>query len=476
MPLPGCDDLVEYSLEVDFMVAREQPRIQYARPLLGTRDRWACPHDELNPARACMEHCAKLIEDHGLAPPVTVHGGVAISDTTPSPEDEPFDIIVETNQRDHVLPRHCYWFFCPSTRALPRWGSPKQYDWVPITLRSPYRRFSNILPPPTSQEKLEALYDSDGSYFTLPPLPKPGSYGTTEMERCLALLRAGMKIHANSTCEVRIHLNHRQDGLKLTDAKKMVTWMWLQEQELFRRIRPDVKYDAVRPQFFTQASKLANRQSLFPEKEFDFISPKLRGQILEASRPFLDLDSEIMDTWVPEFIRARAKERVHFIWSADTLEDLADMISVPNGESTIAINVHGPRYRPTFEFRYALWHPQKESMQYWLLLIGRMFLYVVGENETNFKQRIRDTEKHISQLMKEDPQDRWKTMMVHSGHNVYSHYWQENFVKEYGFRGALTPEKLDRQGILDPVEGIDYVSRGEGTDGDYSSDGLLKTG
>ncbi|KAM5353915.1 hypothetical protein ACJ41O_000565 [Fusarium nematophilum] len=462
-------DLIEWSVEVDFLVAKEKVGVAYGAEA-GTRNRWACPSHDPRPSEACVEHIAEHIS-HTLNLQPYALGGVAYKAEVATPGNYNYTIERLGRERPGMDPRMCYWFVSPAPNAVPQAESPDDYDWVGVRVRCPSRSLISILPKDRyGEENLASGRSSADPAGARPPTAK----GSIELESVLGLIRAGVKIHTNSTCQLRVYMGLQRDGFDLTDAKKALTLAWLMEPELFLALRPQVRNPRIAHHLpITQASRIARAPTRFPTEGYSSLSPERCRQLLAQTRPRFPTDGDIMDSFIPVMNNSQVQERIQMIWAAPTLPELADKLkSADGGESAVALNVHRGNTHPTLEFRYGIWHPQRESMMYWLHLFGRLFLFAVASDAARFKSVVGRLEKHALEVQKHSRQDRWKTMLTYSFDNVMSHYWNA-FKDAERPGGALSPESLDRQGILKPVPGVDYDGD---TDAESSSSSSSESG
>ncbi|KAM0561522.1 hypothetical protein ACHAPJ_003405 [Fusarium lateritium] len=452
-PPPGStawSDLVEWNVEVDFLVAKKKPGKVYTAET-GKRDRWACPANEDNPTETCVQHVAEHVAST-LGTKGYAVGGVAYAEASDS-DGLTFTIEKPNRKADvkGVDPCMQYWFISPAPNAVAKPESPDEYDWVGVRLRCPYRSLLSVYHADRFGEKnLGQGVQTDRP--TIPPFR-----GFIEMEKALGLLRAGLKLHVNSTCQLRVYMNLQHDGFDLTDAKKAITLAWLLEPELLLFLRPNTKDQKLSHYLpITRESRIAKWPSRFPANVSAVLSQDVRERLLAQSGPLFPVDMELMDAYIPEMMKSRIQERIHMIWATSTLAELSNELKSQNGETTVSLNIH-PRYHPTLVFRYGVWHPQREDMQYWVQLFGRLFLFAVASTPTRFKQAVLGLEYNALGLQRMNPVDRCKTMLTLSFDHGMGYYWDQLKQNEDG-NGCLSPENLDRQGILPPVRGIDYDS------------------
>lgn len=479
-PTPNVGDLSEWGLEIDFLVAKERP---------GSRswkddDRWACPALEPNPQEACAKHCAEMIKAYASRQLLAI-GGMGYCGHVASQNETNFTAIDLSAKRQALPPSMCNWLFSTSPNAASLPTSPDKLDWVGISMRSPFRPLPDVLPrvvPPVPDlVSSSSSLSSSGSSAnpSIPPSPTPDTWPRLEVENVLGVLRNKVKIHANSTCQVRLHYTLRREGFDLVQAKKMLTLCWMMEPTLFLKLRPavqDPKLNHFLP--ITTSSKIAKLPTKFL-KGYMAALPDDCERLLGETRP-AGPEADEMDQHLPTFNDSCLQERIQAIWGTSSLAELADLITSPDGETTIAIHLPGDNLSPTMEFRYTAWHPQKESMGYWLRLMGRMFFYSMGSSPKVFKNIIKEVDSSLLEGQKCEEQDRWKTLLAYEFDTHMCYFWEEKFKKEELEGRALSPKNLDCQGILEKVPEIACVSivdsdSNSGSSSDSSSNGYPST-
>ncbi|KAJ4323374.1 hypothetical protein N0V84_004378 [Fusarium piperis] len=457
-------DLVEWSVEVDFLVAKEKPGQTYTAEANG-RTRWACPATEPRSVEACVEHCAEHLARTLISKPC-VQGGVAYKNNGAAPDDIAFTIEKpvrgeEPSGGDH---RMAYWLFTPARNAVATSGSPGDYEWVGVRLRCPYTSLLSILPRDRYGNQDLGRGTAQRGMAPISPFR-----GKIEMEIVLGLLRTGIKMHSNSTCQLRVYMSLQPEGFDLTDAKKALTLVWLLEPELLLALRPNTKNPKLSHCVpVTKSSNIAKRQSNFPEE--GSLDQDERERLLARSRPSFPVEAEIMDSYIPQLKNQLLQERIHMIWSAVTLSELSGMLKNTAGEMTVALDIV-PDTKPKLVFRYGLWHPQREAMQHWLHLFGRLFLFAVASDAKRFRTAVTSIEENIAEVEKMDPKDRMEAMLTHSFDHALSHYWNALKGAEQS-GGCLSATALDGQGILEIGSSGNYTIDSESSSSSSSNEGL----
>ncbi|KAF7559442.1 hypothetical protein G7046_g4723 [Stylonectria norvegica] len=447
---------IEYHLEFDFLVAKEKPGKEYL-PEEGTHVRWACPHDEPNPTLACVKYCAKVLEHAhfttGRKPTESIFNGIGYRDTVPSEVDQRFDFTQITDmggRTDDVSPHMLNWVFTPAPNAVARKGSPEEYDWVGVKLYCPFRQQKYVYPDVVGRPAEERFDSSSDEELKI---PHPGDK-FKEVDNALGVLRAGVKMHSNSTCETRIRFRKRDGAFDLQHAKKMLTMCWLLEPNLFLKLRPDVKL----PRPITQSSNLAKIATEFPKGGSDKLrAPAARAATLKKTRPSGPSEAKIMDEHIPDLHGAETQEKIQLIWGTKTLEELNNLISCPGSDSAIKIDEHLKQSCPTMLFRYSVWHPNNKNYHYWIQRLGMMFGLAVTQSAAQFKEHITILEQNVVLRQQLEEEDQWKLLITPMLNNAISHYWND-VVKEYKEGGSLPAKNIDEQGLLMPDPGIDYKS------------------
>ncbi|KAL2682656.1 hypothetical protein Neosp_007109 [[Neocosmospora] mangrovei] len=457
-------DLVEWSVEVDFLVAKEKPGQTYTAEADG-RTRWACPATDPNPTATCVEHCAEYL-GRTLTSKPCVQGAVAYKNDNADSDDLAFTIEKpvkgeEPSGGDH---RMAYWLFTPARNAIATSSSPGDYDWVGVRLRCPYTSLLSILPG--DRFGIQDLGRGTAQSGMAPISPFRGKI---DMETVLGLLRTNIKMHSNSTCQLRVYMSLQYEGFDLTDAKKALTLVWLLEPELLLALRPETKDPKLSHYVpITKSSNIAMRPSKFVQE--GSLDQDERERILALSRPRFPVEADTMDTYIPQLKNQLLQERIHMIWSAVTLSELSGMLNNTAGEMTVALDL-APDTKPKLVFRYGLWHPQREAMQYWLHLFGRLFLFAVASNAERFKTAVTRIEEKIVEVERMDPNDRMEAMLTHSFDHVLSHYWNALKRAEQS-GGCLSSSALDGQGIMEVGSSGNYAVDSESSSSSSSNEGL----
>ncbi|KAH6976065.1 hypothetical protein BKA56DRAFT_674573 [Ilyonectria sp. MPI-CAGE-AT-0026] len=460
-PTSNVGDLSEWGLEIDFLVAKERP---------GSRsweddDRWACPAHEPNPQEACARHCAEMIKEYASRQ-LLAKGGMGYCGHVASQNETNFTPMDLPSERHALPPSMCNWLFSASPNATSLKTSPDKLDWVGIRMRSPFKPLPDVFPsgmppvpdlvPSVSPSNSPSPSGSSGPP-SIPPSPPPEDWPRLEVENVLGILRNKVKMHANSTCQLRLHYTLRREGFDLVQAKKMLTLCWMMEPDLFLKLRPAVQ-DTKRNHFLpiTTSSKIAKLPTEFRQGYMAAL-PDDCEQLLGKTRP-TGPEADDMDQHIPKFKDCCLQERIQAIWDTRTLVELADLITSPDGETTIAIHLPGANLSPTMEFRYTSWHPQKDSMEYWLRLIGRIFFFCMGSSPQEFKRIVEQVDSSLLEDQKCEEQERWKPLLTYEFGARMCYFWEEKLLKEELEGRPLSPKNLDCQGILDRVAKIACVS------------------
>ncbi|KAH7140698.1 hypothetical protein EDB81DRAFT_900111 [Dactylonectria macrodidyma] len=447
---PNIGDLTEWSLEIDFLVAKEisgSPSWES-----GDNDlRWACPAFEPNPAGACAKYCAEKLQEFAM-PQVYITGGIGFRQN--AAEDSNFVTLEEVGSRTALPPSMCSWVCSPSPNAISLPTSPKTVDWVGVRLRNPFKPFEALLPsssPLPQGSSSESSYASSRSRILpqIAPSPPPKDWAPLEMEKSLGVLRRTVKMHSNSTCQVKIHYTLRPWGFDLSQAKKVLTICRIMEPELLLTLRPKVQ-DPERNHFLpiTKSSNIAKFQAKFPEGYMSAPPDECKRR-LGQTRPKSGPQADEMDQHIPTLNDSCLQEHLQLIWGATSLSELAGFIKSPDGETAIAIHAPEGNLSPTMEFRYAVWHPQAEGMAYWLRLIGRMFFFAMESSYAEFKFIVAEVAKNASTISQVDEEERWKTLLTYNFDNTMCFHWGHACRQNQQEGGCLSPVNLDCQGILE---------------------------
>ncbi|KAI5457757.1 hypothetical protein BGZ63DRAFT_364476 [Mariannaea sp. PMI_226] len=435
--------LSEWNIEVDFLVARARTT---ASPDVRGSDRWVCPASISNPHEACAQYCADLVTNYH-ASRRTIGNGIQYQAV---PESQKFPSIKPSVHRRNMPKNMYYWWFSSAPRARANSSSPKEYDWIGLSMRCPLQSIRQIVPTPQVPQHSRAKNSEASSYAPKPPL---------DIETFLAVLRGGVEMHVNSSCQMRIFFCHQPDGMELVHAKRMLTICWMLESDLLLKLRPDVRDPHIGHYLpITTSSAVANYQSHFP-KGYMEDSPETVRVRLKRSWPKSYSDMAIMRRNLPpKFRDACLQERIHLLWGASTFGELSNMLQSPDGETTVAIYASRANVQPYVEMRYSVWHPQAESMRHWLQLLGQICCFSMGASSDQFGRKIDEIDNLLMQVKKIDPEDRWKPLIsLMDIDSVAAYRWSE--LKNNERDGCLSPENLDKQGVLDALEWIGLASR-----------------
>lgn len=219
--------LSEWSVEVEFLVAKA-----HTDPIdpsnedhddHDTRDtRWICPPDAEDPQETVAKHCAELVRHHARR---TTTGSQAPAGIAYSSGAEPDVWRLIDRDGPQPMPRagmeasQSLWTFGPARTASAEIDSPKQYEWVPVKVRSPFAPIRAILPSDThdpgafsgigpSSRAERFPRPSAPPRRRSPGMPAPGRK-LLPVEVLLGMLRSGVKMHVNSSCQMRVFFCHR---------------------------------------------------------------------------------------------------------------------------------------------------------------------------------------------------------------------------------------------------------------------------
>ncbi|TWU71416.1 hypothetical protein ED733_001342 [Metarhizium rileyi] len=229
------------SIEVEFLVAVERDGHDYTTAAsscetdVGSSQthRWVCPSQADDPSSEILQQC-KAVLSQATDNVIIRHNEAHLT------------------ERSRQSARFDSWVLqpCPTSRASS--GSPKDYDWRGIKLRSPLIH------------ETELTADND-------PL------------NCrVETLRKAILIHTNPTCSLSIVLRPC-DALTLVRAKKLATMVWLTERDLLTPLRHLNTEAVICPQPITTASLTAT-SSHREQDTSEPLDPLLEG-IMHAHIP-----------------------------------------------------------------------------------------------------------------------------------------------------------------------------------------------
>ncbi|PHH86574.1 hypothetical protein CDD83_10045 [Cordyceps sp. RAO-2017] len=407
---------LEYCFEMEFMVAKERPGLEYSEQTDSSdsdgsflcHPRWSCPADVHNHYPEILHECKAVFTKNNE--PVVVRSdpeSVASLIWTPRTTDS--------------------WILRPSVHAVPHEGSPSEYEWFGVKLRSPL--------------------------FPEYELTNPES----TVKWCLGALRMALRIHVNSTCAFNVIVQASGPGIGLTHFKKLATVVWLTEPEMLARLGTGLDIDpSKRMRSVTRHSRVA----------------KAPIEGVQQSRP---RDAELasaMDSHVPEFHDAVVQEKVQRLWACQDLPQLVGALRDSDGRP-LAFSLHEPPSRnalgePTDTaclavFRYALWHPYDDlDVSYFWTQLALKICRVMETNRERYQRSARSTDEIIQGFKTKNVEgsSRWKILMdlFRLGEDWYTPW--SNIIDEYRRGGKLSPRALDQQSWLGQIPELQiYKSR-----------------
>jgi hypothetical protein len=201
-----------FSFELEFLVAhrktggRDDEASAKGTAETGTGDDdarvpWTCPPNAENPVQACVEACAQVFRKY----------------------DEPVAVRYDAAYGRGVVKRYLpetsdgslqfsQWLLEPSPTTVAEDGSPAEYNWVGVRLRTPLLRYSC----------LNDIFSKHRWY------PKA--------------LQNHVRLHVNSTCKFNVQVRLGTRRMDRTFAKKVATLVLLLEPNLLRLLSPDSEH------------------------------------------------------------------------------------------------------------------------------------------------------------------------------------------------------------------------------------------
>ncbi|KAH6603552.1 hypothetical protein Trco_008327 [Trichoderma cornu-damae] len=405
---------VAYSLEIEFLVAQELPGIHYQYASDGTDDSlvqqpWVCPAEEPDPYAAILDECKELLIKNDQS--------VAICEDPSARETS--TVYFFNDVGSHPDDTKC-WTVEPSVTTYAKRHSPQTYEWFGVRLGSP--------PFPESE-----LKDEDSA-----------------VKWVLGALRLGLLIHVNSTCRFNVHIKPLRAPFSLLSSKKLTTLVWVLEKELLERVAP-------------------NSYGLpFPHVRTLETCSRISSLVWHGSggrcRPEDPLRAAIMEHHLPNLHNKDLLARLRFVWETSSLAELANGLTGTNGEpASFAIRpAESPSDSPTFEFRYALWHPysQLDASSYWIELSMRL-LKATARSADKFKQYISQIDHLVEGFSANNmaPADRWKTLLSTLGlSEEWSTPW-EMIIDQYKNGRQLATRLIDKQSFLGQIDELKIYER-----------------
>lgn len=406
MPRPEPDDRLPqttYSFEIEFLVAQELPGVNYDstfNDFHGHRDElpWACPAEAKDPYNTILQEVEGLLLKYeqpvaSFENSSAERGSLRSSQRAPDPD--------ATDE---------FWYVVPSVNTYAKRDSPQMYEWYGVQLRSP-----------TYHSKVFVDKDID-----------------SPTEWILDVLRKGLVLHLNSTCRFSVQVRPLSESITLVHAKKLVTLVWVLEQELLERLCSD-SFGRLQPHVRTLEA-------------YSRVASLIWHGSGEASPPKDPLNSAVTILYLPKLHNKELQARLQFLWQIQSLKDLDAALRTTTGRATsFAIwPTDGPFGTPIFEFRYALWHPfgQLDASRHWIELSAKL-LQTSMSNSQIFKKDVSALDGMIHGFSENNvpPTVRWKSLLSLLGLEKWSDSW-EVIISEYKGGQRLATRSLDRQKLL----------------------------
>lgn len=168
--------IIRMAFEVDFLLAQARPGYEYPEydPDGGIDQKFVCPPRE--GVDSAMQQVARMLGSNFQRSIIHPYGSRTENFEAPEHEDEGREL----------------WHLCVSPDALALPGSPPEYNWLPIRMRTPF-------------------------------LSEPDMMFTTDILLTIELLRMRLKMHVNSSCPLRVILKVGPDPISLVLAKRVIT-------------------------------------------------------------------------------------------------------------------------------------------------------------------------------------------------------------------------------------------------------------
>ncbi|KAM0264939.1 hypothetical protein ACHAQJ_000455 [Trichoderma viride] len=405
---------VAYSFEMEFLVAQELPGINYEEPSDNLKNAfvkhpWVCPVEETDPYTAILDECKDLLMKAGQS--------VAVCEDPSARETSTAYFFQKFGARPQELE---YWLLEPSATAYAKRYSPQSHEWFGVRLRSPFYREAEL-----RNEK-------------------------SVVKWVLGAMRAGLLIHVNSTCRFNVHVKPLITPFSLLAAKKLTTLVWVLEKELLKRVAPN-----------SHGLSFPHVRSL---ETCSRISSLVWHGSGGRSRPEDPLRAAIMEHHLPDIHNKDLLARLQFVWETSSLTELANGLIGTNGEPTsFAIQLPGNTPDgPTFEFRYALWHPygRLDVSNYWIELSIRL-VKATARSADKFKQYITQLDYLIQGFSVNNmpPADRWKTLLsTLEFTEEWSSPWEE-IIEQYKTGRQLAPRWINKQPFLGLIDEHKFWAR-----------------
>ncbi|KND89030.1 hypothetical protein TOPH_06318 [Tolypocladium ophioglossoides CBS 100239] len=382
-----------YCVEVEFMVAKERTGQTYNNDS-PQQTRWACPASARSPCSEVLYECGNVLTRN----------------------KESFVVVREKEREPSDPLRGAYapqsWLVQPSGHVAPRDGCPSEYDWVGIKIRSPMLPESELI----------------------------GDEST--VKRCIDALRAAVRIHVNSSCQFNVFVQPTGCHMGLTQAKRLVTLVWLTEAGMLLPL-------------CSRAESHASGRAIPLTAHSTILAFPIKG--VKKTRPRDPLVTAIMDQNLPRFHNDMTQERMHRIWSYTDVSKVARAICDTRGRpSALSLDtyydqntdVENPALLSVAGFRYAMWHPYDglDVSNYWIQLVMALFRASQFDSK-RFRNLVQSIDEVNWSFCKSgaDENEQRRVLMDELG---LTEAWYEpwgKIVEEYRPGGKLSPEVINKQ-------------------------------
>lgn len=385
---------VDCCFEIEFLVAKERADSPFSDTASDSdssdgkynQKKWICPHDEQDEYKAILNECAAILEQNGQE---------VMTCRTQEEQDEYEQELLQNDAgifNDWVLTR--------SDNAEAKEGSSLDYEWFGVKLRSPM------------------LNEAD--FFEDDPMPM----------LMLGALRMGVLIHVNSSCGLNIFAKPGPGPMSPVLAKKVTTLVWVTEEEMLRHLCPARNVCTLREN---------SRITLAPRDE--------AGEILHRDI----VTKHITKEHLPQVRNPRDQTLLCHIWQTDTLNGVRNYL-LSRDDKDVAFKIHmyddedndDPPELPTFEFRYALWHPYDnlDTTQYWIRLCIK-YIRAAKLQPHKFKHLVGKLDRMVDDsVFKPNRIQQLLFGMGLSSHTAYD--WQDiTLLYDVGDELQLSPERID---------------------------------
>lgn len=380
---------IHASLEVEFLVARKRLDKIYADS--AHQNKFVCGATD-EPAITAMGRIKAVLEQKAQ----TVDLCLSVEHARNRETD-----LVESRQGVFQ-----HWLLCPAEYARATLSSPEEYKWTGLKLRTPMAE--------------EKHWQQDASSYI----------------ELLEGLKKDIAIHVNSTCHLNVFIQPGPGVMDKEFGQKVTTLVWITEGGFLSQLCPPRTTSTICSEC---------RLTLAPN------DPP------EDVMPIMPHNQMPIQNHLPQLLNDRDQALNYHIWRADGIRTISNYLLPNDAISDIGFNMHvyrslecaNPGQLPTLEFRYGLWHPYKgyDTTKLWLRLCIK-YVHACNLVGRSYKMLVRGLDRLIYETR--DDTDSISRILFGMGLEKDDAEGWQRIVKCYqNSDDALSPEKIDAQGVLE---------------------------